>query len=446
MAKFTKEEILKIAKEENIKYVRLCFTDINGVIKNVEIPGRGLSDALDNEIMFDGSSIDGFVRIQEADMYLRPDYDTWMVLSWEQTTYGKVAMLICDIYLPDGTPFVGDPRGVLRRNLARMRDLGYGYFNIGVEPEFFLFKLDDKGEPTLEFNDNGGYFDLAPVDGAEDCRRDIVLELERIGFIMEASHHEVAPGQHEINFMFNGALEAADKLQIFKLVVKNVAKRHGLHATFMPKPLSDINGSGMHTNCSLTDHKGNNVFDDPKGVIGLSETALQFIEGVLRNARGFTAITNPTVNSYKRLVPGYEAPCYVSWSDANRSAMIRIPAKRGKATRSELRSVDPSANPYLAFSAVLAAGLDGIVNKYEVRDRVYINLYELNRDEREAMGILNLPENLKDALKALKKNPVITEALGSHVFEKFSIAKKREWDDFRTSVTEWEIKKYLKVM
>ena len=446
MAKFTKEEILKIAKEENIKYVRLCFTDINGVIKNVEIPGRGLSDALDNEIMFDGSSIDGFVRIQEADMYLRPDYDTWMVLSWEQTTYGKVAMLICDIYLPDGTPFVGDPRGVLRRNLARMRDLGYGYFNIGVEPEFFLFKLDDKGEPTLEFNDNGGYFDLAPVDGAEDCRRDIVLELERIGFIMEASHHEVAPGQHEINFMFNGALEAADKLQIFKLVVKNVAKRHGLHATFMPKPLSDINGSGMHTNCSLTDHKGNNVFDDPKGVIGLSETALQFIEGVLRNARGFTAITNPTVNSYKRLVPGYEAPCYVSWSDANRSAMIRIPAKRGKATRSELRSVDPSGNPYLAFSAVLAAGLDGIVNKYEVRDRVYINLYELNRDEREAMGILNLPENLKDALKALKKNPVITEALGSHVFEKFSIAKKREWDDFRTSVTEWEIKKYLKVM
>lgn len=446
MAKYTKEEILKSAKEENIKYVRLCFTDINGVIKNVEIPGRGLAYALDNEVMFDGSSIDGFVRIQEADMYLRPDYDTWMVLSWEQTTYGKVALLICDVYLPDGTPFVGDPRGVLKRNLEEMKKLGYGSFNIGVEPEFFLFKLDEKGHPTLEFNDNGGYFDLAPVDGAEDCRRDIVLELERIGFIMEASHHEVAPGQHEINFMFNNALEAADKLQIFKLVVKNVAKRHGLHATFMPKPISNINGSGMHVNCSLTDCDGNNVFDDPKGVIGLSKDALHFIEGVLSNARGFTAITNPTVNSYKRLVPGYEAPCYVSWSDANRSAMIRIPAKRGKATRTELRSVDPSANPYLAFSTILASGLDGIKNSLEARDRVYINLYELNRDEREAMGIDNLPENLKDALKAMKKNPIVRKALGAHVYEKFSIAKRSEWDDFRTSVTEWEIKKYLRVI
>ena len=246
--------------------------------------------------------------------------------------------------------------------------------------------------------------------------------------------------------MFNNALEAADKLQIFKLVVKNVAKRHGLHATFMPKPIGDINGSGMHTNCSLTDVKGNNVFDDPKGVIGLSEDALKFIEGILVNARAFTAITNPTVNSYKRLVPGYEAPCYVSWSDANRSAMIRIPAKRGKATRTELRSVDPSANPYLAFSAILAAGLDGIKNNYEARDRVYINLYELNRDEREAMGIDNLPENLKDALKALRRNAVIKEALGAHVFEKFYMAKSKEWDDFRTSVTEWEIKKYLKVI
>jgi len=270
--------------------------------------------------------------------------------------------------------------------------------------------------------------------------------LERIGFIMEASHHEVAPGQHEINFMFNNALEAADKLQIFKLVVKNVAKRHGLHATFMPKPISNINGSGMHVNCSLTDCDGNNTFDDPSGVIGLSEDALHFIEGVLVNARGFTAITNPTVNSYKRLVPGYEAPCYVSWSDANRSAMIRIPAKRGKATRTELRSVDPSANPYLAFSAILASGLDGIKNKYETRDRVYINLYELNREERESMGIENLPENLKDALKAMKKNPIVRKALGAHVYEKFSIAKRSEWDDFRTSVTNWEIDKYLRVI
>ena len=446
MPKYTKEDILRIAEEENVKYIRLIFTDIHGVIKNVEIPARILEGALDNETMFDGSSIDGFVRIQEADMYLRPDYDTWLILSWEQTTYGKVARLICDVYLPDGTPFAGDPRQVLKRNLKKMNEMGFSAFNIGVEPEFFLFKLDEKGNPTLDFNDDGGYFDLAPVDGAEDCRRDIVLELERIGFKMEASHHEVAPGQHEINFEFDGALEACDNLQTFKLVVKNVAKRHGLHATFMPKPISHINGSGMHTNCSLQDAEGNNAFADPEGEIGLSQTAMYWIAGIMKNARSFTAITNPTVNSYKRLIPGYEAPCYVSWSDANRSAMIRIPAKRGRATRTEIRSVDPAANPYLAMSAILASGLEGIEKKLECADRVYINLYELSRDERESLGIENLPENLKDAVKELKRNDVIQEALGSHVVEKFVTAKKKEWDDFRTSVTEWEIKKYLKVI
>jgi glutamine synthetase len=446
MSKFTKEAILKNAKEENVKYVRLCFTDIHGVIKNVEVPASKLEEALDNEVMFDGSSIDGFVRIQEADMYLRPDYDSWLISSWEQTTYGKVAMLICDVYLPDGTPFVGDPRGVLKRNVEKMKKLGFKAFNVGVEPEFFLFKLDEHGKPTLDFNDNGGYFDLAPVDGAEDCRRDIVLELEKIGFNMEASHHEVAPGQHEINFEYDNVVEGCDNLQIFKLVVKNVAKRHGLHATFMPKPISDINGSGMHTNCSLSDKDGKNAFYDPKGDIGLSKVAHQWIAGIMKNARGFTAITNPTVNSYKRLVPGYEAPCYVSWSDANRSAMIRIPAKKGPATRTEIRSVDPSANPYLAMAAILASGLEGIEKELECADRVYINLYELSREEREAMGIENLPENLKDALKALKRNAVVLEALGEHVVEKFVEAKQKEWDDFRSSVTEWEIKKYLKVI
>ncbi len=446
MAKFTKAAILKNAKEENVKYVRLCFTDIHGVIKNVEIPARKLEEALDNEIMFDGSSIDGFVRIQEADMYLRPEYDSWLISSWEQTTYGKVALLICDIYLPNGEPFVGDPRGILKRNVLKMVEMGFGSFNVGLEPEFFLFKLDDDGRPTLDFNDNGGYFDLAPVDGAEDCRRDIVLELERIGFNMEASHHEVAPGQHEINFQYENVIECCDQLQIFKVIVKNVAKRHGLHATFMPKPISDINGSGMHTNCSLSDKEGNNVFYDPKGEIELSNIARQWIAGIMENARAFTAITNPTINSYKRLVPGYEAPCYVSWSDANRSAMIRIPAKRGNATRAEIRSVDPSTNPYLAMSAILASGLNGIEKKLECKDRVYINLYELSRDEREIMGIENLPENLKDALKALKRNAVIQEALGNHVIEKFIEAKHQEWDDFRTNVTEWEIKKYLNIM
>jgi glutamine synthetase len=443
---FTKKGILKNAEEENVKYIRLMFTDIHGVIKNVEIPSRILEGALNNETMFDGSSIDGFVRIQEADMYLRPDLSTWLILTWETTTYGKVARLICDVYLPNGEPFIGDPRYALKRNLKKMHKLGYTSFNIGVEPEFFLFKLDEKGLPTLDFNDNGGYFDLAPLDGAEDCRRDIVLELEKIGFNMEASHHEVAPGQHEINFEFDNALEACDNLQTFKLVVKVVAKRHGLHATFMPKPISEINGSGMHINCSLKDKEGNNAFDDPNGEIGLSDVALYWIAGIMKNARAFTAVTNPTINSYKRLIPGYEAPCYISWSDANRSAMIRIPAKRGKATRTEIRSADPSANPYLAMSAILASGLEGIENKLECSERVYINLYELEREERESLGIQNLPENLKDAVKEMKKNKVILESLGQHISDRFIEAKMREWDDFRTSVTEWEIKKYLRVI
>lgn len=443
MQKLTKQAILKNAKDENVKYVRLCFTDIHGIIKNVEVPSRKLEEALDNEIMFDGSSIDGFVRIQEADMYLRPDYDTWLISTWEQTTYGKVAMLICDIYLPNGDPFIGDPRGNLKRNVNKMKKLGFTAFNVGLEPEFFLFKLDETGNPTLDFNDHGGYFDLAPVDGAEDCRRDIVLELERIGFNMEASHHEVAPGQHEINFEYDNVVECCDKLQIFKVVVKNVAKRHRLHATFMPKPLADINGSGMHTNCSLSDKDGKNAFADPDGEIGLSDVARYWIAGIMKNARAFTAITNPTVNSYKRLVPGYEAPCYVSWSDANRSAMIRIPAKRGNGTRVEIRSVDPSANPYIALAAVLASGLEGIEKKLQCKERVYINLYELNRSEREEMGIENLPENLKDAIKELKKSSIIREALGEHIVEKFIEAKQQEWNDFRISVSEWEIMKYL---
>lgn len=440
----TKEEILKIAKEEDVRYIRLMFTDIHGVIKNVEIPARSLEDALDNKVMFDGSSIEGFVRIQEADMYLYPDYNSWLILTWEKSIYGKVARLMCDVYLPNGKPFEGDPRYVLKRNLKRMKDLGFGRFNIGVEPEFFLFKLDDKGEVTLDFNDNGGYFDLAPVDGAEDCRRDIVLELEKLGFNMEASHHEVAPGQHEINFEFDDALEACDNLQTFKLVVKNVAKRHGLHATFMPKPIAKINGSGMHTNISLSDKDGNNVFYDPNEPLQLSKIAINWIAGILKHARGFTAITNPTVNSYKRLIPGYEAPCYISWSDANRSAMIRIPAKRGKQTRTEVRSVDPSANPYLAMSVLLASGLDGIENNLNGVKPVYINLFELDRETRESMGIKNLPENLKDALKELKKDDLVIEALGNHVYEKFLEAKYDEWDRFRMSISEWELQTYLK--
>ncbi|MCF7926243.1 MAG: type I glutamate--ammonia ligase [Candidatus Izimaplasma sp.] len=440
-----REEILKNAKEENVKYVRLCFTDIDGVIKNVEVPDTKLEEALDNGVMFDGSSIDGFARIHEADMYLHPDLDTWMISSWERTTYGNVGILICDVYLPDGTPFKGDPRFVLKKNMEKAEKMGFPYFNIGVEPEFFLFKLDDNERPTLDFNDNGGYFDLAPVDGAEDCRRDIVLELEKLGFNMEASHHEVAPGQHEINFEFNNAVNASDRLQIFKLVVKNIAKRHGLHATFMPKPISTINGSGMHINCSLSDKDHNNMFADKEGYLGLSKIAKYWIAGIMENARAFTAVTNPTVNSYKRLVPGYEAPCYVSWSDANRSALIRIPAKRGKATRTEIRSADPSANPYLAFSAILASGLKGIEGKLEPQERIKDNLYSYSFSKLEENGIEHLPENLKEACEELEKNDVIKNALGEHITKMFIELKKAEWNDYRIYISKWEIDRYLKV-
>ena len=329
-----------------MKFIRLQFTDILGTIKNVEIPVSQLDKALDNKMMFDGSSIEGFVRIEESDMYLRPDLDTFMIFPWTAEK-GKVARLICDIARPDGTPFEGDPRSNLKRMLKKMEELGFTGFNLGPEPEFFLFKLDEKGNPTLELNDDGGYFDLAPTDLGENCRRDIVLELEEMGFEIEASHHEVAPGQHEIDFKYANAVEACDNIQTFKLVVKTIARKHGLHATFMPKPLFGVNGSGMHFNLSLFKGEKNAFWDE--GVdLQLSETAYQFMAGVLKHVQGFTAVTNPTVNSYKRLVPGYEAPCYVAWSAQNRSPLIRIPASRGLSTRIELRSVDPSANPYLS--------------------------------------------------------------------------------------------------
>jgi len=443
---WTKETILEDAKKQNVKYIRLCFTDIHGTIKNVEIPINGLSDALDNKVMFDGSSIDGFARIEEADMYLNPDVNTWLVLTWENSIYGNVARLICDVYRPDGTPFEGDPRFILKRNLKKMREMGFNNFKIGVEPEFFLFKRNGEHEVTRDFNDHGGYFDLAPVDGAEECRRDIVLELQKLDFCMEASHHEVAPSQHEINFEFNDALEACDQLQTFKLVVRNIAKRHNLHATFMPKPIESVNGSGMHTNCSLTNDANENVFYDPNKPYQLSDTCQYFISGLIKHARSFTAITNPIVNSYKRLVPGYEAPIYVAWSDANRTAMIRIPSARQKATRTEIRSTDPAANPYLAMSAVLAAGLDGIENKHKHIKPVTQNLYKLKRDKRESLGIANLPENLKDALKELKKSTLMKETLGDHAYTKFIKAKEDEWADYRKSVTQWEISRYLKAL
>ncbi|MBF0708509.1 MULTISPECIES: type I glutamate--ammonia ligase [Bacillaceae] len=439
--KFTADDIKKMAQDENVKFIRLQFTDLLGIIKNVEIPVDQLEKALDNKMMFDGSSIEGFVRIEESDMYLYPDLDSWVVFPWSSEK-GRVARLICDIYSPDGTPFEGDPRSVLKRVLKEMEELGFSDFNIGPEPEFFLFKMDENGEPTLELNDKGGYFDLAPTDLGENCRRDIVLELEDMGFEIEASHHEVAPGQHEIDFKYADALTTCDNIQTFKLAVKTIARQHGLHATFMPKPLFGVNGSGMHANMSLF-KDGVNAFYEPKDELGLSETARQFIAGTMKHAEAFTAITNPTINSYKRLVPGYEAPCYVAWSLRNRSPLIRVPASRGISTRIEVRSVDPSANPYLAMAALLAAGLDGIKNKMTPPAPTERNIYVMDKQERVEEGITDLPATLHDALELLKKDEVMMKALGEHAAEHFIEAKEIEWDMFRTQVHPWEREQYM---
>lgn len=443
MGKYTKDDIRKLVEEKGVKFIRLQFTDILGTIKNVEVPVSQLEKTLDNKMMFDGSSIEGFVRIEESDMYLYPDLDTFIVFPWT-VDKGAVCRFICDVYRPDGTPFEGDPRNNLRRVLKRMQDMGFSSFNLGPEPEFFLFKLDEEGEPTLELNDHGGYFDLAPTDLGENCRRDIVLELEEMGFEIEASHHEVAPGQHEIDFKYANAVEACDNIQTFKLVVKTIARKHGLHATFMPKPLFGVNGSGMHCNVSLFKGKENAFFDESAD-LQLSDTAYQFMAGVLKHVKGFTAVTNPTVNSYKRLVPGYEAPCYVAWSAQNRSPLIRIPASRGLSTRIEVRSVDPSANPYLAMAVILEAGLNGIEQQLTPPAAVDRNIYVMNAEERVEAGIGNLPASLNDALAALAEDKVIQDALGEHIYANFREAKEIEFDMFRTQVHQWERDQYMKM-
>ncbi|WP_440895403.1 type I glutamate--ammonia ligase [Amphibacillus sp. Q70] len=439
----TKEQIKQQIKENNVRFIRLQFTDLLGTIKNVEIPLSQLDKALNNEMVFDGSSIEGFVRIEESDMKLYPDLDTFTVFPWTSDK-GKVARFICDIYNPDGTPFAGCPRYNLKRNLKLMEEMGFTTFNIGAEPEFFLFKLNGNGEPSLELNDHGGYFDLSPTDLGENCRRDIVLELEEMGFEIEASHHEVAPGQHEIDFKYSDAIKHADDIQTFKLVVKTIARKHNLHATFMAKPLIGVNGSGMHCNLSLFKENSNLFFtEDDK--MQLSEAAYQFIAGILEHAPAYTAITNPTVNSYKRLVPGYEAPCYVAWSSANRSPLVRIPSSRGLSTRVEVRSVDPTANPYLALSALLVSGLDGIKRGLKAPQAIDQNIYRMDKEERRANGIQDLPATLFEALSALKKDDVIINSLGKHLYKHFIRAKKVEWDMFRVEVHPWERKQYLQM-
>jgi glutamine synthetase len=445
MLKYTKKDILEISKKENVQYVRLQFTDILGTIKAVEIAVGQLEAALDNEIMFDGSSIEGFVRIKEADMYLRPDPSTWMILGFEDSSHGKIGRLICDVYTSYGKPFPGDPRFILKQAVSEMNDAGFASLNVGFEPEFFLFKLDEKGNPILDPIDQASYFDLSPVDGGEYVRRDIALELEKLGFIIQTAHHEVAPGQNEINFRFANVVEACDNIQTFKQVVKFVAHKYGYLATFMPKPVAGINGSGMHTNCSLADKTGKDIFFDEKDPMKLSLVCRKWISGIIKHARGFALLTNPIVNSYKRLIPGYEAPCYVCWSDANRSSMIRIPAARGQATRTEIRNVDSAANPYLALAAILACGLDGIktIKEDQLVKPVYDNIFSLTQDQRDTQGIPSMPDNLHEAIACFKADPLMLKVLGEHTYSKYLEAKEIEWDQYRTQVTTWELKSYL---
>ncbi len=434
------KDILELATRLHVRFLRLQFTDILGVNKNVEVPTSQFEKALAGDLMFDGSSIEGFVRIEESDMLLAPDLSTFRVFPWGDSE-SRVARVICDINRPDGQPFEGDPRGVLKRQMARASSMGFS-MNAGMEAEFFVFRPGERGEPTTVTHDVGSYFDLAPADLGEDARRSIVATLEQMGFEVEASHHEVAHGQHEIDFRYADALTTADNIATFRFVVKYVAQQHGLIASFMPKPVFAQNGSGMHTHQSLF-RGGANAFHDPAARWELSETALHYIGGLLRHARGFCAITNPLVNSYKRLVPGFEAPVNVAWSMRNRSPLIRVPERRGSGTRIELRMPDPSANPYLALAAMLAAGLDGITTAADHREPVDTNIFEMSHREKRRLRIDDLPHDLNEACDELEKDQVILDAMGDHVSRHFLHAKREEWREYITQVTQWELDNYL---
>ena len=438
----TRDEIMHIIKEKNVNFFRLQFVDIFGFLKNIALPLSQIEKALDGKIMFDGSSIEGFVRINESDMYLKPDYDTFVVMPWREKDGSNAARIICDVYKPDGTPFIGCPRNNLKRMLAEAKKLGYT-MNVGTEAEFFLFRRDAEGRATTITDDVTGYFDVEPDDSGIDCRRKIIKTLEAMGFEIEASHHEVAEGQHEINFKYADALTAADNTVTFKWVVRSIAAEFGLHATFMPKPVFGINGSGMHTNQSLFNLDGTNAFYDEKGPLELSPVAYKYIAGIMKNAKGFCAVTNPLVNSYKRLVAGYEAPVYVAWSASNRSALVRIPASRGMGTRTEVRCPDPACNPYLAFAMMLGAGLDGIKNDLPVPDAVNADIFEMTAAEKKEAGIASLPANLYEAVQELKASPIALDALGPHILEKYIEGKEQEWDSFRIAITDWEHNTYL---
>ena len=440
MSRYSKEDIIRMVHEQDVEFIRMQFTDIFGQLKNVAITASQIEKAVDNQIMIDGSSIEGFVRIEESDQYLRPDLDSFAILPW-RPQHGRVARLICDVYNPDGTPFIGDPRGALKRVLKKAADMGYS-FNVGPELEFFLFETDEQGKPTTRTGDEAGYFDLGPLDHGESTRREICMALEAMGFEIEASHHEVAAGQHEIDFKYADALTTADRIMTFKLAVKSISQKNGLHATFMPKPVFGINGSGMHTNMSLF-KDGRNVFFDESDPRKLSKIAYSFIAGILAHVKGMAAITNPLVNSYKRLVPGYEAPCYLAWSASNRSALIRIPAARGQATRVELRCPDPACNPYLTLAVCLAAGLDGIEKGMTPPEETTENIFAMDAETRAAKGIDSLPGSLSESVDAMEKDAVVAEALGRHIFDYYTAGTRREWDDYRTAVSDWEIAKYI---
>jgi glutamine synthetase len=438
--KLDRAAILRICDKEPVQFLRLQFTDILGTNKNVEVPRSQFEKAIDGEIMFDGSSIEGFVRIEESDMLLRPDLSTFQIFPWN-STQGKVARLICDVVQPDGSEFAGCPRTVLRRVTAEAEAMGYTPF-LGPEAEFFLFLRAEDGSPTTMTHDRAAYFDMTPYDMGEECRRDIVNVLVAMGFEIEASHHEVAPGQHEIDFKYGEAVATADNISTFKLVVRKVALDYDLHATFMPKPLADVNGSGMHCHQSLF-RGGENAFFDPDSDNQLSTAALHYIGGLLAHAKGMCAVTNPLVNSYKRMVPGYEAPTNIVWSEKNRSPMVRVPDRRGVGTRVELRMPDPACNPYLAFAVMIAAGLDGIRRELDPGPSVSKNVFEMSHREKRRLKIDELPENLMEAVKAMQKDPLIKAALGDHIYNHFIEAKRVAWKDYSMMVSDWELERYL---
>ena len=438
----TAEDIKKSVKDNDVRFLRLAFTDINGTSKAVEVPTSQLDKVLTNDIRFDGSSIDGFVRLEESDMVLYPDFSTWAVLPWGDEKGGKIGRLVCSVHKTNGEPFEGDPRNNLKRVLKEMKEMGFTDFDIGFEAEFHLFKLGEDGNWTTEVPDHASYFDMTSDDAGARCRRDIVETLESIGFEVEAAHHEVGDGQQEIDFRFDDALTTADRVQTFKMVVREVARKHGLYATFMAKPVEGQAGNGMHTNMSLF-KDGKNVFYDKDGEFHLSDTALYFLNGILEHARAITAIGNPTVNSYKRLIPGFEAPVYIAWAAKNRSPLVRIPDAEEINTRLEMRSADPTANPYLLLAACLTAGLNGIKEAKKPMAPITSNVFEMSEEERAKRGIKPLPSTLHNAVKAFKADPLIQEALGEHLTQSFIDSKNLEWSKYTQSVSDWERDRYM---